>query len=236
MLNRKTALTVTGVLILVTLALFLLSHQTPPETVVTYKAVTFSPKTETKTESASHPNSDVEMGDFANEVIDVSEPETEDYIESTETAQRLDELFFDEILEDTETDTHVVRVSPYGFGAYPEIPPGAPIAPFEESDSLNMELLGRVMVKKWNEGYAFTGGMIESQTGKVYLNYTDVLYVSWEDEVSEENTRSLTRVAGGGNVKLTPEEMEKGQVPSGYTIIDFESAGIDPYKYLDLPE
>lgn len=62
MLNRKKALTIAGVLILVTLAIFLLSHQTPPETVVTYKAVTFSPKTDTQTDSPSYPSSDVEVG------------------------------------------------------------------------------------------------------------------------------------------------------------------------------
>ena len=54
MLNRKQALTLTGILILASIAIFLMSHQTPPETVVTYKAVEFTPKTEKHTPSASH--------------------------------------------------------------------------------------------------------------------------------------------------------------------------------------
>ena len=39
MLNRKQALTIAGILILVGIAIFLMSHQTPPETVVIYKGV-----------------------------------------------------------------------------------------------------------------------------------------------------------------------------------------------------
>ena len=81
-----------------------------------------------------------------------------------------------------------VRVSPHGFGAYPEIPVGAPISPFDETDSL----LGRVMVQKWNEGERFVGGTIND--GKVYLIYPNVLYVRWQEKqnfLTGKITRSI---------------------------------------------
>ena len=235
MLNRKQALTIAGILILVGIAIFLMSHQTPPETVVIYKAVESSPKTETDTPSASHPNSDVEMGVLVNEDIDVSEPNTDDDIESTETAQLIDELFFSEILDETEDHTSVVRVSPYEFGPYPEIPLGAPIAPFEEGDSLNMELLARVMVQKWNEGERFTGGIIEN--GRVYLAYEDVLYVEYDEDINPETGETMRYISGaiGGGSPITSDQILSGSLPSGTQVVDMNTVGYDPYQVLDLP-
>ena len=55
-----------------------------------------------------------------------------------------------EIPETTETEDELV--SPHGFGPYPKIPEGAPIGSFSNRDPVDMELLGRVMVKS---GQAF---------------------------------------------------------------------------------
>lgn len=235
MLNRKQVLMVAGILILISIAIFLMSNQTPPETVVTYKAVEFTPKADTPTESASHPNSDVEMGALVNEDIGVSEPNIDDYIESTEMDMLLDELFFGDILDETEDHTNVVRVSPYGFGPYPEIPFGAPIAPFEEDDSLNMELLTRVMVQKWNEGERFTGGIIEN--GRVYLAYKNVLYVEYDEDINPETgetTRYISGAIGGGD-PITSDQISSGSLPPGTQVVDIDTVGYDPYQVLDLP-
>jgi len=242
MLNRKQVLTLTGILILVSIAIFLvlMSHQTPPEPVVIYKAVEVSPKTEKQSPPASDPNADVEMGELVNEDRDVSETDTDDSVEPTEMAPLLDELFFGEFLDETEAEIteaeeEIVPVSPHGFGPYPEIPFGAPIAPFEAGDSLNMELLTRVMVQKWNDGERFTGGIIEN--GKVYLAYENVLYVEYDEDMNPETGETTRYISGaiGGGGPITSEQIVSGNLPSGTQIIDMDTVGYDPYQVLDLP-
>ncbi len=123
-----------------------------------------------------------------------------------------------------------VPVSPYGFGAYPEIPEGAPIANFDENDSAEMELMLRVAVKKWNEGHRFIGAVIEN--GKVYLNYPNTIYAkhATQTDPDGEPFHYYSRVLGA--VGLTPEQMERGETPPGVKVIDFDSEGLDPYEVL----
>ena len=137
--------------------------------------------------------------------------------------------------ETAKTDTEV-RVSPYGFGPYPEIPEGAPIGIFEESDSVEMELLGRVMVKKWNEGERFEGAGIKS--GKVYLHYPNTIYVRWKEKVDMLDGTKTYRIseAFGAEVPLTSQQMRTGEIPPGITVLNADSAGFDPYEVLSLPK
>ena len=190
MLNRKQALTIAGILILVGIAIFLMSHQTPPETVVIYKAVESSPKTGTDIPSASHPNSDVEMGALVNEDIDVSEPNTDDDIESTETAQLIDELFFGEILDETESEyteaEEIVPVSPHGFGPYPEVPADFPIdvnwSTYETKQPV-FELMTRVQIKLWEQGHNVTG--ISHENGVMHPIIRGMVYIEWSRDGKE---------------------------------------------------
>lgn len=132
-------------------------------------------------------------------------------------------------------DVKTARMSPYGFGPYPTIPDGAPIADFEEGDSRDMELLTRVMVQKWNEGERFTGGIIEN--GKVYLTYKNILYVEYDEEINPitgKITRYISSTMGGG-LPITSEEIASGNIPSGVEIVNMDSVGYDPYDVLDLP-
>ncbi|MXV82910.1 hypothetical protein F4Z98_05995 [Candidatus Poribacteria bacterium] len=235
MLNRKQAVTLTGILILVSIAIFLMSHQTPPETVVIYKAVEFTPKTETS--SASHPNSDVEIGAIVNEDTDVSEPNTDDDWESTEMAQLLDELFFGEILDETEItasaneDSEEVAVSPHGFGPYPEIPSDyfrTPVWAYPDSEfSPGHELIDRVLIKLWKQGIYSKGGSIED--GRVYPIRRGTVYVKWKgDFISDylghpdDNDEQIISI------------LENKGIPTGITVLDYDTAGIDPYQFLNL--
>ncbi|MYK18165.1 hypothetical protein F4055_08360 [Candidatus Poribacteria bacterium] len=240
MLNGKKALTLTGILILVSIAIFLMSHQTPPETVVTYKAVEFTPKTEKRTPSASHPTSDVETDALANEDRDGSAPHTDDAIESTETALLLDELFFSEILDETEGETIVTEDAEIvEDDGYPEVPPDFPFSVvwkvpeaqraeiptrlFEE-----LELMSKVMIKLWNEGdQGFSGAFMAD--GKVYPTYPDVAYVKWvQSEASGEwyiNDVSTVH-------SYVSDQLLDGIMPPGIEIVDQDSAGIDPYAFL----
>lgn len=244
MLNRKQVLTVAGILILVGIAIFLMSHQTPPETVVTYKAVEFSPKTETHTPSASHPNSDVEMGAIDNAAIDA--PNTDDAIASTETEMFLDELFFGEILDETvseNTETEeIVAVSPFGYGPYPEIPADYPHTPiwtrsaearkhYSDSNPENeriIELMSRVRLKLWEMGERHVKGLAYAN-GLIYPNRPDTVYVDIE------------HFKDGGSVSvigspISEEDMDLfllGISPPGITVLDM-SEGIEPISFLGL--
>lgn len=240
MFNRKQALTLTGILILVSIAIFLMSHQTPPETVVKYKTVEFSPKTEIHTPSASYPNSDVERGVLVDEDKDVSEPNTDDDTESTELAQLLDDLFFSEILDETEDHTSVAEDAEIvEDDGYPEVPPNFPFSvvwkvPEEQRAEIptglfeELELMSKVMIKLWNEGdHAFAGAFMEN--GRVYPTYSDVAYVTWEE--SEESGEWYISDVSTADSSVS-EQLLNGIFPPGIEIVDQDSAGIDPQVFL----
>lgn len=169
-------------------------------------------------------NTDTQMSD-----------ETETLSNETENLDFVDAFLPDDFVSEEEQVNEDVPVSPNGFGPYPEIPEGAPIAPFDERISKNMELLGRVMVKKWNEGDRFVGGTMTG--GKVYLIYPNILYVKWEVDknfLTGKTTRYISRVRGPSTVRLTPEEKKAGKIPPGFQVIDIETGGLDPYEVLNL--
>ena len=160
---------------------------------------------------------------------------TEALPNETEFANIADAFLPDDLVSEEEAPAEEVAVSPFGFGPYPEIPEGAPIAPFDERSSKNMELLGRVMVKKWNEGDRFVGGTMTG--GNVYLIYPNILYVKWEVDknfLTGKTTRYISRVRGPSTVRLTHEEMKAGKIPPGFQVIDIETGGLDPYEVLNL--
>ncbi|MDE0087513.1 MAG: hypothetical protein OXU23_17455 [Candidatus Poribacteria bacterium] len=139
-----------------------------------------------------------------------------------------------------ETDkTEEVRVSPHGFGPYPEIPEDSPFDEFhfEESDTRTMELLGRVEIKAWINGERFEGSSYDLGRGKVYLHYSNTLYVEYGDPVEDAdgNVRiPITDVLGAGDVHLTSEQMKNGEIPGGVRVLSLRDDGIDPYEYLEL--
>ena len=135
--------------------------------------------------------------------------------------------------------TKRVRMSSHGFGPYPKIPKGAPIAKFDESDDVDTELMLRVAVKAWNEGERFENGFTDGNTGRVYLNYPGVIYVEYSEEIDDETGEvSLDIISATGGASLSQSVSRSvldGNTPAGYTLIDINDSGIDPYEYLDLP-
>jgi len=131
-----------------------------------------------------------------------------------------------------------LKISPHGFGAYPDIPQSAPVAEFKITDSVNRELMKRVLVKAWNEGERFTGGTFDNSRGKVYLNYSNIVYVQYSSYVDEETGEIMNHIsetmAGFYMDDGFYESIKAGNVPTGYKIVNFDDAGINPYEYLDL--
>ena len=122
----------------------------------------------------------------------------------------------------------------------PEVPPDLPFAivwlrPEEKTARIDelteRELLGLVLVKKWNEGDRdFVG--VSMYGGKVYLYYPNVVYVKWEDTQLPDGT--LTKYASkisGGDSTIT-DQVREGTLPPGVQVLDMDSSGIDPYEYL----
>ncbi|MDE0084562.1 MAG: hypothetical protein OXU23_02550 [Candidatus Poribacteria bacterium] len=143
---------------------------------------------------------------------------------------------------ETHTDRNVtpknVRMSPHGFGPYPEVPEGAPIAMFDETMSAQQKLLCRVLVKLYNEGDPHKGGWISGRTGRVYPHYDDVIYVKYEtqfNEITGQNETVIAQATSGPDNFSVVQAVASGDIPSGYTLIDMKDAGINPYEYLDLP-
>ncbi len=124
----------------------------------------------------------------------------------------------------------------------PEVPSDFPFAvvwlqPEKKTESLHdltqRELLGLVMVKKWNEGDTeFVGFSIYD--GKFYLHYPNVVYVKWEATQRPDGSiaRHAAVVFGPGGDSSITDEVQAGILPPGVQVLDMDASGIDPYEYL----
>ncbi len=149
----------------------------------------------------------------------------------------------------SKTKTRKVRVSPYGFGPYPEIPEDFPAGKFSfKGFSEGHELLMRVWIKLWKQGERVEGATF-GDNGLVYPIIPGKVYVEWEEVVSPDGTKvnSALRYLGhpddfpAKDIKalirssITGNKPRKGsEIPSHLEILSFDE-GIDPYKFLDLP-
>ena len=97
------------------------------------------------------------------------------------------------------------RVSPFGFGPYPEVPSDFPRDPiWEEVDMYEkinqhgrgmmqaIELMDRVLIKLWDQGRTATSASMSK--GRVYPGYPNTVFVRWN--YIEEPDGAITRYAG----------------------------------------
>lgn len=127
----------------------------------------------------------------------------------------------------------------------PQVPPDFPfpvvwLQPKAKTVRINeltqRELWGLVMVKKWNEGDRdFIGTSMDMDTGKVYLNYPNVVYVKWEDTQLPDGTitKYVSEISGADDT--IRDQVRAGILPPGILVLDMEdmdASGIDPYEYL----
>lgn len=148
------------------------------------------------------------------------------------------------------------RVSPFGFGPYPDIPDDYSLPrvqwQWSEEKLANVkkrltaegedymeylktyELIGRVAIKLWNEGHRITGITTSDQTGLFYPGYPDVVYVKWVEYTDSEGNavRRPIRVIGAAGFQ-TIGERRRGEFPEWIEVRDMEN-GIDPYEFLGL--
>ena len=96
-------------------------------------------------------------------------------------------------------------------------------------------LLNMAMVKLWSNGdHDFTGAVIEN--GAFYPLYPDVAYVEWDQNEEPDGTiyRYVGSVltVGGNDSDAIMDQLNNGEIPAGIKIVDYQSAGIDPYQLL----
>ena len=133
-----------------------------------------------------------------------------------------------------------VHVSPYGFGPYPELPPGFPEDYWDKrSGNKDNELLARVRIKLVEQGKNVTGaGMLY---GLVYPTIPGTIYVEWKwDEVEKERYVGLM-MGDPFTINSIPghspgRRLREKDIPAGIEVINYLNGGIDPYQFLDLKE
>lgn len=144
------------------------------------------------------------------------------------------------------------RVSPYGFGPYPEIPEGFIENVLEPSwifierfgkshpnilnedlygSNRNHELIGRVLIKVWQdnpESRRYMEGAF-FRNGKVYVNYSNRAYVRYQTiELPDGTTSRVITSWTGGSLKAPPHDpanpfqSHDDQVPNDIELIDLD--------------
>ena len=215
---------------------------TPVERITPSTSIVSSPSVEEAGDSTSIPQTETAVVAPESEKV-VSIDETEG-INTADTVLPLDIA--------SEEGTTEVRVSPYGFGPYPEVPVGFPdhlspvwTWPEEELERIvgkekSFELMHRVLIKLWNQGdQDFVGVSLSDDNGKVYPTYPNVAYVVWR-ESKDLNGKVRFRYPGyvmaGPNVpRRTSQDFSEGRgYPPHVIVLDRETAGIDPYQFLGL--
>lgn len=231
----------------------LLITRTPPETVVIYKQTPLSPK---RVLHNTPSNSQLSVSEENTPIPEeISSQETQDEIDiaPVDLTQPLDAS--DATLGETETPqaemTADVPVSPFGFGPYPEVPQGFPehLMPiWTWSDErrqrvagreIDFELMHRVLIELYNDGdHVFRAVIRSDKNGKVYPLYDDVVYVKHWQEIRLPDGTVAQYPAGQLTTKgfISPQDFVEsgGKLPAHIEFIDRDTAGYNPYHFLNL--
>ena len=133
--------------------------------------------------------------------------------------------------------------SPFGFGRYPKVPVDyLDVVSWKlnypddtpEWVKIEHELICRVLVKLWDDGDKnFRGG--STHKGKVYPHYDDTVYVKFKYKIFDGKRQMVgMRGKSGPHVNYTEDDLL--DPPPHLRVLDLDSAGIDPYNFLNLPK
>ncbi len=124
-----------------------------------------------------------------------------------------------------------VKVSPFGFGAFPKIP-----ADFPDQDIWNkvekrsisdpngaetLELLARVRIELWNQGKRTKGVIMDSSNGLIYSDSNIEIFFPLSSDLSSDLPKYNTYFDEDFNLS---ERID----------VKFLEGGIDPYEFLNL--
>ena len=128
-----------------------------------------------------------------------------------------------------------VRVSPHGFGPFPEVPEDYIYQPFSwdsyKNDPPIYELMARVRVKLWKQGIKTTG-IRSSNDGLVYPTIPGTVFVK---RYKIDDTEYI-QIQGSArdDLRAIRESLVAGKTPDGIHVRDMDEYGIDPYKFLNI--
>ena len=140
------------------------------------------------------------------------------------------------------------RVSPFGFGSYPEVPADFSHDPIwvdypNTTNALGgstmmraLELCDRVLVELWHRGEHTDGGKIGSDD-MVLPFYENTVYVRWDytENPDGTTTRYARQMTSGPAIpEGVFDAISEGVVPAGITILDPSDHKIDPFTFLNL--
>lgn len=198
----------------------------------------------TRTETATAPveSSNPGFSDTPKEHSNTEMPEDAEASTSNETDIEMSEPFEPDDSVSEEESAEDVPTSPFGFGPYPEVPSDYPTRMKPSwfyrngPKTHNHELLDRVLIKLWNQGDKNISGAF-SENGKVYPLYPNTVYVTYKDVVMTDGTtlKEIASVHGalpdGFFLNRRPGDLVS-RLPEGFTALDMDNEGIDPYEFL----
>lgn len=230
MRNKKVYISIACGLVLLAIGYLALRSDVPEEPIVIYKATTPLPKQPAIRDiTPSTPNPDVQAD--RTPATETSE-DSEINISPVDLSHPADESPPAETAEtETVSDESEIPVSPHGFGPYPDVPSDyfrTPVWAYPDSEfTPGHELIDRVLIKLWKQGIYSYGGSIEN--GRVYPVTRGTVYVKWKGDYISDYI---------GHPDDDDEQiisiLEDKGMPTGITVLDYDTAGIDPYQFLNL--
>lgn len=183
---------------------------------------------DTSTVDFEHAETPLEVDDLqVSEDTDVSPID-----EASEFADVVDVFLPDDFVSEEAQVSEDMPVSPHGFGAYPEVPADFPKdvnwSDYEE-DLPIYELMTRVQIKLWKQGHRAMG--ISEEHGMMYPVIRGRVYIRWS-----RSGKEVLEVTGhpADMSDAIVNQIESGIIPAGLTVFDYDTAGLDPYEFLNL--
>ena len=126
------------------------------------------------------------------------------------------------------------RVSKFGLGPFPELPPDFPRKKWRNHYDLIGELFERVEVKLWEQGIRDIRGIgYDHHTGLIHLNRPGIVYVEYEYTETEDEINRYLHVCGSPISEEDIELLRQDKPVPGLTVLKM-SDGIEPYSFLNL--
>ena len=154
----------------------------------------------------------------------------------------------------TETADNETKGVSTDAARFPEVPEGLPFQPIwkkpSEKNNLSskqlrdLEMLDKALIALWNRGdHGFYGGILDTDTDKVYPHYPNTLYIRWGEVTGAdgETIRVVSGVSGGPDMadyykSLSENERFElhmtGKFSSDIKVLDHSTAGHDLYDLL----
>ena len=181
------------------------------------------------------------------ENTDTQMPDTTEALPNETENLDIADLFLPDDFVLQEESIKDISISPFGYGAYPEVPEGFPLPvswqwsdeeklEFGPEHMRNQEVIDCVLIKLWNQGdHEFYGAIGDDKT--VYPLYRNTVYIEWtEIELPDGTThRHISGFCGPNNFpNLTLAQQMEGEVPAGFHVLDMHEDAIHVSEFLNI--